>query len=191
MIFENRRFFTKQLFEIKNSGLHVEIKGLFDAIEYEISHEQIDNKKRIQTSTNHGLLVISISLFIFGLLFLFGTNDELTTVFVFLSFLFALLSFVSRKRVVILNLYDGNKIQLYFTRQNKQQVVGFADEIIEASDKYLLNKYTRIDPALPIEPQLQNIQFLRNRESIAEDDYESLKNELLGRSNKSSIGFGK
>ena len=191
MLFENRRYFTKQTFEIKKSGLNVEIKSLFDAVEYEVAHEQIDNKKRTQSSINHGLLVISIFFLVFGLLFLLGTNDELTAIFILLSFLCGVLAFISRKRVVILNSYDGNQIQLYFTRQNKQRVIDFADEIIGASDKYLLNKYTRIDPALPIEPQIHSIQFLRNREIISEDDYESLKNQLLGRSNKSSIGFGK
>ena len=43
---------------------------------------------------------------------------------------------------------------------------------------------------LPIEPQLNGIQFLRNRDIISEEDYESLKNKLLGRSNKAYIGFG-
>jgi hypothetical protein len=56
MIFKKRRYFTKQTFEIKKSSLKVEVKGLFDAIEYEISHEQIDNKKTVQTSINHGFL---------------------------------------------------------------------------------------------------------------------------------------
>lgn len=190
MIFKNRRYFTKQTFEIKMTSLKVEARGLFDAIEYEIAHEQIDNKKTVQTSINHGFLVISIFFFVFALLFLVGTNEELTAVFFFLSVLCTVIAFVSRKSVVTLNLYDGGKIHLYFTRQNKGQVIAFSDEIIEASNKYLLNKYTRIDAALPIEPQLSGIQFLRNREIISEQDFESLKNKLIGRSNKSSIGFG-
>ena len=190
MIFKNRRYFTKQTFEIKMSSLKVEAKGLFDAIEYEISHEQIDNKKTVQTSINHGFLVISIFFFVFALLFLVGTNEELTAVFFFLSVLCTGFAFASRKSVVILNLYDGGKVYLYFTRQNKGRVIAFADEIIEASNKYLLNKYTRIDAALPIEPQLSGIQFLKNREITSEQDFESLKNKLVGRSNKSSIGFG-
>ena len=191
MIFENRRYFTKQIFEIKKSGLNVEIKSLFDSVEYEISHEQIDNKKKVQISINHGLLITGIFFFVFGVLFLLGTNDELTGVFVSISLLCAALAFISRKKVVIISLYDGNKIQLYFTKQNRQGVIDFANQIIEASNKYLLTKYGRIDPALPTDPQIQNIQFLRNREIISEEDYESLKNQLLGRNNKSSIGFGK
>ena len=170
--------------------MKVEAKGLFDAIEYEIPHEQIDNKKTVQTSINHGFLVISIFFIVFSLLFLVGTNEELTVVFVLLAFLCAVIAFVSRKSVVLLSLYGGDKIRLYFTRQNKGQVIAFADEIIEASNEHLLNKYTRIDSALPIEPQLNGIQFLRNRDIISEEDYESLKNKLLGRSNKAYIGFG-
>jgi hypothetical protein len=134
--------------------------------------------------------VLSIFFFAFALLFLVGTNEDLTVVFFLLSFLCTVIAFASRKSVVIINLYDGEKIRLYFTRKNKGQVTAFAEEIIQASNKHLLNKYTGIDSALPIEPQLDGIQFLRNRDIISEEDYESLKNKLIGRTNKSSIGFG-
>ena len=55
---------------------------------------------------------------------------------------------------------------------------------------YLLKKYSKVDRALPIEPQLENIQYLLNRDIITEEKFESLKNQLLGTENKKSIGFG-
>lgn len=190
MAFINRRYFTKQVFEIQKSCLKVDVKNIFDAIEYEISYEQINNKKKIQTIVNHGLLITGFFFFVFGLLFQIGPNDELTAIAFFIAFIFAVFAFLSRKKVVTIDAYDGNKIELFFNNGNKQEVVEFANQIIEASNNYLLNKYAKIDPALPIDPQLNNIQFLRNKEIITEEDYETLKNQLLGRQNKSSIGFG-
>ena len=190
MIYKNRHLFTSQEFEIQKSSLKVDIKNLFDAIEYEISFEHIDNRKKIQTSINHGLLIISVFLFLIGILLFAGSNDELKVIFIFGAVVFAIFAFISRKRSVTITSHDGNKIELYFNKGNKQEVVNFANNIIEASDKYLRNKYSKIDPALPIESQLNNIQFLRNREVITEEDYEALKNQLLGRKSKSSISFG-
>ena len=69
-------------------------------------------------------------------------------------------------------------------------MISYADQIIEASNGYLLRKYGKVDPSLPIEPQINSIQFLRDREIISEEEYESLKNQVLGRTNKTAIGFG-
>ena len=67
----------------------------------------------------------------------------------------------------------------------------FSNRIIEASNKFLLNKYGKIDKALPIEGQLSKLEFLRDRDILNEDEFENLKNQLLGRENKGSIGFGR
>lgn len=92
--------------------------------------------------------------------------------------------------MVILTAYDGNNIELYFTKRNKASVIEFAEQIIGSVNSFLLTKYGKIDKSLPIENQLNNLEYLRNREIISEEVFESLKNKLLGRDNKSSIGFG-
>ena len=101
-----------------------------------------------------------------------------------------LMSFINRKKTVTIPSYLGESIVLYFNKKNKQEVVDFSQRIIEASNNYLLKKYSKIDRALPIEPQIEHLQFLLNREIITEEQFETLKNQLLGRNSKSSIGFG-
>jgi len=86
--------------------------------------------------------------------------------------------------------YAGESIILYFNNKNKKEVVDFSESVIDASNNYLLKKYSKIDKALPIAPQVEHLQFLLNRDIISEDHFETLKNQLLGRDNKSSIGFG-
>ena len=68
-------------------------------------------------------------------------------------------------------------------------MVEFANQIINSGNSYLLNKYSKIDKDLPIDSQIYNLEFLRNKEIITEEQFENLKNQLLGRENKSSIGF--
>lgn len=189
MTFNNTRYFTRQTFELQNSSLKVERKNLFDAIEYEVSFEQIDNKKKIETKTNNSLLITGVFFFAFGLLFQIGPNDELTAIFLLISFVLIITPFINRKKVITILTYDGGNIELFFNKRNKQDVVQFANQIIEASNTFLIKKYSNVDKALPVEQQLNQIQFLRNREIISEQQYESLKDQLLGRDNKTSIGF--
>lgn len=189
MIFYNKRYLTRQNFEIKKSSLKIDRKNIFDAIEYEIPFDHIHNKLKIQTIINNNLIFAGIFLFAFSFLFLPGTIPELTLILICFGVLFIILSFINRKKVVTISTIDGD-IELYFHSRNKKEIVDYANTIIEAANIYLLNKYSKIDRFLPIEPQLENIQYLLNREIISEENFESLKNRLLGNENKSSIGFG-
>ena len=190
MIFYNRRFLTRQNFEIKKSSLKIERKNMFDVIEYEIAFDHLHSKLKVQTIFNNNLIIVGAFFLVFSILFLFGINEELSVFFIFIAIFFIVLPFINRKKVISIASMDGNNIELYFTNRNKQSVHDYATEIIESANIYLLKKYSKIDRSLPIEPQIENIQYLLNREIITEENFESLKNQLLGKENKSSIGFG-
>ena len=190
MTFFNRRYLTRQNFEIQKSSLKIERKNIFDAIEYEIPFDYINNKLKVQTIINNNLIILGIFFIVFSILFQIGPNDELTFIFFSVGLLFIILSFINRKKVVTITTFGENNVELYFNDRNKQEVVEYANSIIQAADNYFLKKYSKVDRSLPIEPQLENIQFLLNREIISEDNFETLKNQLLGRDSKSSIGFG-
>ena len=190
MIFYNRRFLTRQNFEIQKSSLKIERKNMFEAIEYEIAFDHLQSKLKIQTIFNNNLIIVGAFFLVFSILFLFGINEELSVFFIFIAIFFIGLPFINRKKVISIASMDGNHIELYFTNRNKQSVHDYATEIIKSANIYLLKKYSKIDRSLPIEPQIENIQYLLNREIITEENFESLKNQLLGKENKSSIGFG-
>lgn len=187
--FVNRRYFTRQELEINKTSLKISKRNLFDEIEYEISLEQIENKKKLEVKTNSNLFIIGLFVFGIGIFFLSGSIIEMTEICSLISIVLVIASFIDKKRVITIGTYQGENITLYFTSKNKQEVIDFAEQIFQASKGFLLNKYSKIDRALPIQPQLDNIQFLRNREVISEEDYNFLKNQLLGRENKSYIGF--
>lgn len=189
MTFFNRRYLTRQNFEIQKNSLKIERKNIFDAIEYEVSFDLINNKLKVQTIINNNLIMVGLFFIVFSLLFQIGPNNELTLIFFSFGLLFIILPFINRKKVVTITTFGENNIELYFNKRNKQKVVEYANSIIQADDNYLLKKYSKVDASLPIEPQLQNIQYLLNQEIISEDNFETLKNQLLGKDHKSSIGF--
>ena len=190
MNFHNRRYFIRQTFDILDSSLSVHKKGLFDEIEYEIPFDNIHHKRIIQTQINNNLLVTGLFLATFSLLFLLGSSQELTYIFLSIGAIFILIAFINRKKTVTIPNYGGETITLFFDNKNKQEVVDFSKQIIDASNSYLLRKYSRIDRDLPLEPQIEHLKFLLNRDIIDESHFESLKNQLLRRDGKSSIGFG-
>lgn len=189
MIFYNRRYLTRQNFEIKKSSLKIERKNMFDAVEYEVPFDLINNKIKIQTIINNNLITVGAFFFAFSFLFQIGSKNELTAIFISIGLLFIFVPFVNRKKVITIATFDGNNIELYFNNRNKQEVIDYANQVIDAANNYLLKKFSKIDRSLAIEPQIENIQYLLNREIITEEKFEMLKNQLLGRENKSSIGF--
>ena len=100
-----------------------------------------------------------------------------------------LISFLRRIRIVTVHTFTDQDIKLYFNRSNKEEVLELANIIISHSNSFLLRKYGKIDRALAIEPQIENLQFLRNREILDDNQYDALKDELLGRTSKGSIGY--
>ena len=189
MTFYNKRYFTRQHFDLQKNSLKISKKKSFDAIEYEIPFELINNKIRTQTVVNNNLIYTGAFFFLFSLLFQIGPNDELTLIFMIIGLAFIITPFINRKKVITILTLDGNNIELYFNNNNKEDVMAYANEIIQASDNFLLKKYSKVDRLLPIEPQLEGIQYLLQREIISEDTFENFKNQLLGTENKSAIGF--
>jgi hypothetical protein len=169
----------------------IEKRSLLDSIEYEVPFEHIHNKRKIQTNTNDNLLVISFFLLFIGLLFQFGPNTELSVTLLIAAAFFLALALITKKKTVTIPTYDGDKIELFFNKKNKHEVLEFSSRIIEASNSFLLNKYGKIDKALPLEGQLSNLNFLRDRDIITDEEFENLKNQLLGRENKGSLGFSR
>jgi hypothetical protein len=189
MHFTNRRYFLRQKIEIKQSSLLVNKKTLFEETEYEISFEQLDSKKKTEIKTNSNMFFTGVFFFVFGAFFLSGSIVEIAAICVAIAFLLITVSFIDKRRIMTIAAYNGDNLVLYFTSRNREEVNDFIDKILKAANSFLLNKYNKIDKALPIEPQLDNIQFLRNREIISEEEYELLKDQLFGRDNKSYIGF--
>ena len=110
MTFENKRLFKRQHFELGKSNLRIEIKNLFDQLEYQISLEHIDYKRKVEVIFNHGLFVASLFSLAIGLLLEFAPNEEAAFVFFLVAVVCFAAAFLLKKRVVTINSLDGNRI---------------------------------------------------------------------------------
>jgi hypothetical protein len=117
MIFKNRRFFTRQTIEIQKNSLKIYKKTIFDSIEHEISYEKLDNKRKIQTNVNNGLLVIAFFFIVLGIFFLVGSKGHSDGTLFLLALVFIIIAFVTRMKVITIASYDGSNIELYFNHR--------------------------------------------------------------------------
>jgi hypothetical protein len=192
MKLQTRRFFKKQEIEILRTSLKIEKKSLLDYEEFEIPFENIHNKKKVQSKTNDNLVVISFALLVIALLFfVFSSETDLSTFLFICGTFFLVIAFISRKKTITIPAYDGNMIEIPFNNRNRPDALEFGNKIIEASNTFLLNKYCKIDKALPLEGQISKLEFLRDREILTDEEYDNLKNQLLGRENRGHLGFSR
>ena len=186
---ETRRFLKRSAVELLNSKIVVNTSTPFESNQFEVSYEQIEDKKSVSTKVNFGLLILTLFLSVTGILYLFGNSSYISVYFFIFAFVILLIAFLTKLKVISIKTYDGNVIDLYFTNHNKIKILEFAEQIIQSSNNYLLQKYSKIDKDLPIDEQIRNLSFLRNKELISEDKFEELKKQLLGKDNKYSIGY--
>lgn len=183
----NKRFLFKQHFELKHSSLNVKKQSIFDSAEFEILYENIFNKKKTQVAINNNLVFLAFFSGLIGVfLFFLGWNFGVWIRPILFGLTFFIIALYTKKRTITIATFDGNDIELFFNQNNKADVDEFAERIIKSSNKFLLNKYGKVDKAVPAEIQLQNLIFLRDREIITENEFEDLKMQLFG---KSAMGY--
>ena len=187
--FTSRRFLKKYSLHLLKSGVSVIKTTPFESQEYEIAYDHLETKKTIETKVGFGMITLFLFLVVMGFLYLVNDQDDFSKFFFLLSFVILLIAIITKLRVITIKSYEGQNIELYFTNRNRQEVVAFAEAIINSTNAYLLNKFSKIDKDLPIDNQLANLDFLRTKELITDEIFEQLKDQLLGRENKKSIGY--
>jgi hypothetical protein len=94
----------------------------------------------------------------------------------------------TRQGIVTVSVLYGENIRLYFTRNKKTEAVEFADTLISRARNFAKVKYSNFDRQMPLEKQFDNLEYLKDRNLVSSDEYNDIKNYLLG-NEKRSIGF--
>ena len=93
--------------------------------------------------------------------------------------------------VVNRNYYLQQFITLFENAPNEATVDQFIEQLATHTKSYLKEKYGKLDKDFPIESQLQNFLWLKDRGVITNIEFEQLKDNALGRSSENKfIGFG-
>lgn len=79
---------------------------------------------------------------------------------------------------------------MFSDRPNVIAADEFLNELKINIKRHTLSKYGQIDKDLPIEPQINNLVWLQEREIISKEEFQTLKSQLLSlKPNSESIGF--
>jgi hypothetical protein len=198
MDLHQRKLFTVREFSFKENGLHLKVKNLASSYEVEIPFEEINLKKIIRQKKTDSVIII-VGIF-FGLIFILNfifriignstlSWDAIIVLFVFTA-LSGLIAYINTKKQILLPTSNNGLLEIYDGRPSKEISEKFIFDLTSKSNIYLKNKYGKIDRDLPVEPQLANLVWLKEREILNNDEFEDLKNNLLGkRNNINPIGF--
>ena len=197
-ILHQRKLFTTKDFTIKQSGLHVRSKTISTLFEVEIPFEEINLKKVIiRKKSEIFLLVLSVFLaiiFIVNLIMkVFGDPDinwpTILILFIITSFCSTITLFVRVHSYYIPTTNNG-LLEIYFGKPTKTVTDKFLDDLKQSINLFLKNKYGKIDKNLPIDAQLSNLMWLRDRDILTEEEFENLRFKLTGRETmNNTIGY--
>lgn len=178
-LYQTRPYF-RQEFEISDGKLKVLQEAPFLKECIEIPFEEIAGNKLIpREEFNRNLVTFSTLLFVVlcaKLYFqIFGDKQDYgVTVFVLCLFcFFSFLVYFTRKKSLVL-VASTKRVEFFEESPDKATVHTFIQELQAQSKKYLLYKYAKMDERIPPEEQLEQVNWLRDRNVITPQEHQQL-----------------
>lgn len=177
--------FNMKKFEIIDDILKIKTKTYGESKKWTVKIEDLGHEKLYQTHTKIGATIVGI-IFIAFILFTtvaFLLNDEKSSNIWILIGMYALfgsmgwyLLWIPKKSE--LHLIGGLSSVTFFSNSpSEEEVERFVDTLIEKSKQIILSKYGKVDFDLPEETQMNQLNWLKNRNLISEEVYEKLKRD--------------
>lgn len=168
----------------QESGILYSSGNFLSSTKISIPYEEIlYEKPSYEVKTDKFNLVVCIIAFFVVIKSILGVYDNPDgiykgllpfSVLFFITFLIATL--LSRRKVVYIPTYNFGYLEVY----DKPEVNGFLKDLKVVTDNFLKSKYSKVDRDLPIDNQLQNLMYLKERHILSDEEFESLKNKLVG-----------
>ena len=186
MILKQKQGGKRKEFElISNTELRIKEKQSGELKEWTVKLEMIGHNLVYQEAIRKRFYIMSsflVAFLIFITIALYMSDDfkgNLPVVigsYVIIGLIIALSLLSPLKKEI--HLVGGN-VNLTFFKENPsaEEVKTFITEIIRLSKQQLLNKYAKIDPELPEETVFTQLNWLKNRDLLTEEEYQDLKNE--------------
>jgi len=200
MKLKQRKLFLRKDITLVNNSVKIKNNNLTSSEEIVISLEDIDTNKIVyQKKTDNLMLIVTIFFGVFFLINIFNPEnyaseeDDSSGVFIFLffmSFISGVITFIKSKNIILIPTMHNGYLEIFRAKPNKKEVDDFISELSLKINVSLKNKYGKLDLDMPIEPQLMNISWLKEREVISELEFEQMKSELISlRKDQNKIGF--
>lgn len=176
----------KQIFEISDDGLSVDLNTINQKVKYLIPFEEIEKSSFIKKGEPDKLtirLYASVFLNLFLILTLVTVLNDAPKQAIGVMFFLMLIPFIF---IIVKNtqVYEEKHLKasklLYFiyTNKNKYEVDNFIEQIYNAKINYFRKKYFIIDPILPYQLQNERYIWLYTNKFIDENEYEVIKEDL-------------
>lgn len=184
MVLKQRQGFRTKEFELLGSELRVKTKGPEGRQEWAVSVEHLGESRFYNSGSKKGGYLTAGFFLLFILVtnvgyFLSDGGENIWLVIscdVFFGALAGFLIFTPPKSEV--HLTGGSTTITFFSNSpSKQEVEFFIDEVISRTKHLLISKYGKVDPDLPEDTQMNQLNWLKNRDILSESEYEELKQE--------------
>ena len=175
-------------YQLDGDSVNISVKGLLDSEEYQLPLESIGDRKVVGVYATDSAFVSSVFCILFAIILLVFESDKGFLLFGFIGLVSLMYGLATRQGIVTVSVLYGENIRLYFTRNKKTEAVEFADTLISKARSFAKVKYSNFDRQMPLEKQFDNLEYLKDRNLVSSDEYNDIKNYLLG-NEKRSIGF--
>ena len=196
MELHQKKLFIRKTFRLTETGLYFKESNLTNSYETEIPYQEINFSKiskQKKSNTFLNLLVIifglasilNLILLVSGTFVLDWRNLLVTTC---LTFIFALLSYSKSNKHVFIPTENDGLLEFFAAIPDNASVDNFLENLFKKIASFLKKKYATLDKDLPIDHQLSNLIWLKEKDILSDDEFTALKNELVKR-NTNPIGF--
>jgi hypothetical protein len=187
LAFIQKQGFTMHEFILKEDRISVKSFSINEMKSRTILLDDLGHKTEIEKDSKWVGCGLSLLFFCFSIMFIIGniaTHSEQVSAWLWItiSMFSALLS------IFILTTPVKNEIRLVggieslvllFDKPSEKEVRDFIDEIIGRSKRILLRKYGTIDPDLPEQVMISQLNWLFESEVITKDVFDELKSEYI------------
>lgn len=182
--FSQQRYLNNKSIVYQESGILYSSGNFLSSKKVFIPYEEILYEKlgyEIKTDKfNFIVCIISCLTFLKSLLGVYDNPNGIYKGLLPLSAIFLITFLVatilSRRKVVYISTFNFGFIELY----DKPEINGFLKDLKIVTNDFLKSKYSKIDRDLPIDNQLQSLMYLKERQILSDEEFESLKNKLVG-----------
>lgn len=184
-----QRRFRKNYYEVRDTGFFVAQHSGKTVFEEEIRYEDISNRVNRIERRQPILVIVAVLFFLLAIATIFLNFFWLAGLAMLLALVLAMIIRERARPLVQIFLRSDFAIQIEAENPDKETVDQFLQALESEKRKYVINKYGNVDKDLPIEPQLDQLIWLRNEDYIDEQTLDELKNKLLGKQKDAKIGF--
>lgn len=186
MILKQKQGGKRKEFElINNTDLRIKEKQSGELKEWTVKLDMIGHNLIYQEATRKRFYIMSsflVAFLLFITIALYMSDDftgnlpVVIVAYVIFGLIIALSLLSPLKKEI--HLVGGNVNLTFFKEDPSPEAVKtFINEIIRLSKQQLLNKYAKIDAELPEETVFTQLNWLKNRDLITEEEYQDLKKE--------------